>query len=196
MSDITTLAGNIAHSNSSLDSLLLKTNYENQESLLASLDGSSLTGTIVVSEGHKHTGGGAQVLTWLELGSWRISTSLDTTVLASARINSTTYKQVLYGAFVLPNGLDSVLCAIRYTALSHNIGAQIDFFAPTNLNFSVVNTTIVGPHPITNQWVLAPSTVSLATIPLTNGLRLVYFGLQCKMDGGGHAHIMEFRIGY
>lgn len=196
MSDITTLAGNIAHSNSPLDSLLLKTNYENQEALLASLDGSSLTGTIVVSEGHKHTGGGAQVLTWLELGSWRISTSLDTTDLASARINSTTDKQVMYGAFVLPSGLDDILCALRYTANSHDVIATVDFYAPSNLNSSLANISFTCPHPITNQWVLAPSTVSLAAIPLTSGLRLVYFGLQCRMGGGGHAHLEEFRIGY
>jgi hypothetical protein len=196
VSEITTLWLNVGHQDSPFDAFFLAASRDTQAAQLEALDGTVLSGTVNVTGGHKHTGGADQVLTWLQLGSWRISTSLDTTELASARINSTTDKTVLYGAFVLPSGVNDIYPAIRLDAQTHDVFATFDFYAPTSLTGSLATRVITCPHPITDSWVPAFASVNLSAIPLTNGLRLVYFRLQARMSGGGHAHLFEAQMGY
>ncbi len=196
MSEITTLWLNVGHQDSPFDAFFLAASRDTQAAQLLALDGTVLSGTVNVTGGHKHTGGADQVLTWLQLGSWRISTSLDTNELASARINSTTDKTVLYAAFVLPSGVDDIYPAIRVDAQSHDVIATFDFYAPNNLAASLATSTITCAHPITDSWTVAAASVNLSAIPLTSGLRLVYFRLQARMSGGGHAHLFEAQMGY
>lgn len=197
MSDITTLPFNIAMQDSPFDAFFLANYRDSQSAQLLSIDDTVLSGTINVTQGHKHTGGANQVLEWLQLGSWRISTSLDTAELASARIDTTVDKQVLWAAFVLPSGVDNVFAAIRVDTQTRNVIATFDFYAPTNLATSLATSTITCAHPITDSWTVAASSVNLSAIPTTSGLRLVYFGVQARMaTAGNHAHLFEVQIGY
>jgi hypothetical protein len=182
------------------DSLLALQSLDNTRSLYYALSGTETDGTPAApSAGHAHDTANTE-LNWMQVGSWRTATLLDSDRYLARVVNETSATQIALAGFILPPGSTTVTPRAHVVVPNGTtLTLLYEFFTPAGLNGAAsasVTLTKAGPWDDGDEgpaW-FNGSNVDLSGLAETDGKRIVYVRVKASVDTAT-ADVAGFALG-
>lgn len=198
---------NLLHVSDTAHILGLRQWRESARALAWALTGNESSGILSApANGHKHdegSGGGlSTLLDWLQIGSWRPSTTtIDTSVEVGYKTTSTSEAMVGFFGLVVPAGAARVIPSARIRVAAGGIAApwvHLRFFAPTSLDTATIDAPLFALNCDTtiaavDAWCTG-SPIDLSGFGLTNGVRLVFCRVDFATTSGSTSSLREIQL--